>query len=186
MLLIGALLFSSMGCLEEILTEKMKVPDSGWKTYENKDWGYKIKYPADWKSSVIREDKKEGFSCIYFRPFVEKGEEEYIVPIKGSNDNFAVMVMEGLCEDISLEEEVIDVIIGSLEVGYGKLEILKYKNITLNRKPAIKVVFKVKERQGLVIESINEGRGYTLLYTSREYDKRVRIADGMIESFNFL
>jgi hypothetical protein len=67
-------------------------PKTEWKTYENKEWGFRIKYPAGWESSVTTNDKEEGFG-IRFCPSVGKENER---------DVFAIMILDAV--GLSLEE----------------------------------------------------------------------------------
>jgi len=63
-LLVGALLLSSIGCIKEqkngkekISQEKMKILP-GWKVYENKEWGIRVAYPP--KVEVVKSKTPGG------------------------------------------------------------------------------------------------------------------------------
>jgi len=51
-MLIGVLLLSSIGCVEEI-GEKMKTLPAGWKWYVNEEWGLRVGHPPEFHPGEI-------------------------------------------------------------------------------------------------------------------------------------
>jgi hypothetical protein len=64
LLLIFGLFASLVGCIggkpsgEEEQAKSLESLSKEWKWYENKEWGYKIKYPSDWGIYEIKEKTK--------------------------------------------------------------------------------------------------------------------------------
>jgi hypothetical protein len=189
--MIIALLTTSffIGCIGEELKEKEQTKSlenlsKEWKWYENKEWGFKLKYPAGWESSVTTNDKEKGFG-IRFCPSVGKENER---------DVFFIMILDAL--DLSLEEVTNDSIdISGITFGQP-LKILEYKNTTLSGEPATQIVFKVEKRKGrvtedskgLIINAIKREKTYTIIYYSpwKNYSKGIKISKEMIKSFKFI
>jgi hypothetical protein len=159
-------------------------PKTEWKIYETKEWGFRIKYPADWESSVTTNDKEKGFG-IRFCPSVGKENER---------DVFFIMILDAV--DLSLEGET-NITIDVFGILFGQpLEMLEHKNTTLGGEPAIKLVFKVEkgkgcvteDRKGLIINAIKGEKTYTIIYHSpwKNYSKGIKISKEMVKSFEFL
>jgi hypothetical protein len=156
-------------------------PEQEWKWYENEELGFKIKYPANWEYSV---KINKGESGVYFRPSVEEEER----------DAFTIMILEAA--GLSLEGET-NTIIDAFGILFGQpLEMLEHKNTTLGGEPAIKLVFKVEKGKGcvtedckgLIINAIKGDKSYTTIYSSlwKNYDKRIKISNEMVNSFEFI
>jgi hypothetical protein len=71
-LLVGVLILSSCGCIKETKEEpkkafggkEMEIP-SGWKVYENKEWGIRVAYPP--KVEVVRSKTPGGMLDVDFK-----------------------------------------------------------------------------------------------------------------------
>ena len=127
-MLVGALLLSSIGCLkeskkEEISPEKVKVPSLEWKWYENKEFGFRIKHPTDWK---IIEKKKDV-------QFME-------------GENFFIVLIEKKGKDFDFEKFIKDH--SSYWEDSEEFTIVKCKNVTVGGKPGRQFVIKYEWKLG--------------------------------------
>jgi hypothetical protein len=154
-----------------------------WKWYESKEWGFRIKYPADWELYESR-----GWRSFYVQNY-PVGE---IFP-----KNFFFFRIS-LCpsSEKSLEEIVKDVVNFAKEFAKEQnvtFKILKYENVTLGGAPAIHVEWIGKSKHGESRQSYyltrHNKRDYTIefsFHSPANWEKYVPLMKEMIKSFEFI
>ncbi len=81
---------------EEVNIEKDEDDMSGWKTYENKEYGFSFKYPGEWEKIVEKNiDKPEGSKIYKSIRLLSKADSDYyiqfqIVKIEDKNNDSVI------------------------------------------------------------------------------------------------
>jgi hypothetical protein len=199
-LLVGVLLLSSMGCIEEkekISKKKMKIPP-GWKVYENKEWGYRIKYPIDW---VVPELSGVDESYFIVRPsFYDGGEKD--LKIEDMPYEYITYQVNAIFSNQSLNEIVKNYLNRErpMQLNFRCEELT---NVTIDSLPAKKVTvtYELKMRDGKLIYCkqffifVKKGnRIYQLTCQSasnadepyEKYEEYLDTVDQMTKSFQFV
>lgn len=178
-LMSGLLVFALLaGCLTS-------QEEQGWKWYESERWGFRIKYPTDWYFSAESLEPSDEFDirkakCVVFEFGISvSGGAAFIVAskyappdCKKESEGFGVYkAIEELKEDCKKE--------GS------RFEVVEIKNITLDGKPAAKVIYSIdggKETRVYTFYKIH----YQLGFFPPDFDKYQPIFEEMISSFEFI
>jgi hypothetical protein len=213
-LVIGALMLSSCGCIKETKEEpkkvfggeKIKIP-SDWKVYENEELGFKIKYPKD---LIVPE--LIGFEESYFIvEFPIAKEEKEAVPI---NEKFKIVpISEKICwrvfysvscffSNYSIDELVKNYLDSAKPHPSFRCE--EFTNTTIDGFRAIKitVTYETESKKGEIgyckeffVCTKKGNRVYQLNYNSlspdadnpyERYEKYLDIANQMTKSFQFV
>jgi hypothetical protein len=157
-------------------------PKTEWKTYENKEWGFRIKYPQDWELYESR-----GWRSFYVQncPIGEYLERGLIL--------FRINAHPSL--EKSLEEiakDFINFIKGLLKEQKGTFKLLKYENVTLGGAPAIHVEWiggsKGEQRQSLYFARYDKkdyGIEFTLDFPTN-WESYIPLMEKMVKSFEFI
>jgi hypothetical protein len=182
LVIIAALICSSLALLLIPKEEKEE-----WKVYENKDWGFTIKYPVDWDIKAEENEKLNLFNFGIKKFGVKKSNAFYwiwaFLHIRIASITLDERVKEWISFKQSLEEK---------EKQY-KIEKLEVSNATVNGVPA-KLVKIIVEDYGFRSLSfnyfiLNKGKEYDIILAVRppeEHDKYAKIFDEMINSFEFI
>jgi hypothetical protein len=208
-LAIGALLAGCLAPSEEEIEEREPVKgvdyqiepaEPGWNWYINKEFGYKIKYPTDWKnfealtigsrSSIIfsgfaiDDPKEDGFLCCS-ATLLKKFEEDIGKKISSPWD---------------IEKPHIEKV---KEIEYD-FKLLELTNFTLQRAPGTRVIYTFHstydapdgtgkrigpEFKEIELAFLKEGYCYQLCYnfaTTETFDKYSSTLGKMINSFEFI
>lgn len=197
-ILVAALL---AGC-----TAPQEKSEQEWEWYENKEWGYKIKYPADWRVSTSDNEEKDRDIFVVFpggseplRKDKPNPQLQFIVFTTFSNQSTYEMA-KGY-----LENEKHNPIL------YHNFECKEFTNITLDGAPATKITVTFnspyllsvggKDSEGILwIKQFQvyakKGRMcYELLYTNDSpdadnpyglYEEYLGIANQMTSSFRLI
>jgi hypothetical protein len=176
LLLSTALVF---GCIER---------ESKWKTYENKEWGYKIKYPEECKIEEY-EISKLSYQVDFKNLAGEKNAflnirssiyEPFLFPLNEVGDMYIASIKE-----IAQEENLV-------------IKINEKKNITIDGEKAIRVTLSVESTheipgkvKKLVIFTIIARKGnkqYYLGFTvpTEKYNNLIGVGNSMVKSFEFI
>jgi hypothetical protein len=144
-------------------------PKIKWKTYENKEWGFKFKYPANWEVGEIDT------------PIMPKG-----------------VFYFGIRTDILFTSGFINVDeypVCSCEEDYKRYlslhsyKVEEWKNITLGGEPAIKVVYPRIETQKVIeICTLHKNKKYVIHFVSDNLDKLDELVsqiNQIVKSFEF-
>jgi hypothetical protein len=137
-----------------------------WKWYENSKWGYKIKYPADWKVT----EKSENFT--YFHPPEYKGVHCDIFINKG--EDIESMIITGNETDQETKKE--------------KLNISKISNFNLDGVPAFRIKVGNKQTTWIIIFTEKDDFIYHLYFfiPADEFDKWNETFQQMLDAFKFI
>jgi hypothetical protein len=173
-----ALLTASLfiGCIGEAPAEEKEGAESieglpiDWKTYVNKELGFKFKYPANWEVGEIDT------------PIMPKG-----------------IFYFGIRTDIPFTSGFINVDeypVCSCEEGYKhyfslhSYKVEEWKNITLGGEPAIKVVYPTSETQKVIeICTLHKNKKYVIHFVSDNLDKLDELVsqiNQIVKSFEFI
>jgi hypothetical protein len=164
-----------------------------WKWYENKDWGFKIKYPEDWhleikcldppnSSPTNTEIEKANAVCFQFAPLMYEARATVAI--------WKTFPSE-LCDP---------------ETGFGldqlakdpTYKVLEYSNITLGGQPAKKIIFleevKLGKWKAMLINTCYKKKYFQIQFagsttgegTFKNWNKYIDVAEQMIKSFEFV
>jgi hypothetical protein len=171
-----ALLTASLfiGCIGEAPAEEKEGAESieglpiDWKTYVNKELGFKFKYPAKWEVGEIDT------------PIMPKGVFYFgirtDIPLTGG----FISVDES--PDFSCEEWMEHTI--SSRPSY---KVLEWKNISLGGKPAIKVVYARSATQKVMNVCVDhENKQYEISFEADKLDEIANQINQLVESFEFI
>jgi hypothetical protein len=191
-LLVGCLLVGCVAPQKEAKgkteeKEKIGYPVREWEWYENKEWGFKIKYPVDANISEMEEGdflilfslgshkelwhNNEGFRCII-----------HIYPkrYKTVNESARIFVEEGLLTRNKRDENF-------------TLEEIKVSNLTIDKMDARRVAIiskkydlRSREVMYFIIKDDKEYGIDFLIAPPEKYDKFSEVSDKMIGSFKFI
>jgi nitrate reductase beta subunit len=182
-----------------------------WKWYESKEGGFKVKYPADWEEKgEWEEDRIKGCYVVGISCRVDEGRIGVGIAVT-TEDNKPSYLTKPISEYTPYE-----ILMRSLGSSYESenwsTEIEEVKNISLDGKPAAKVVyieeaegfelgdFKLNPRYGKLIdiESIYKGKIFGILLSTENnnptasksnyslWEENLPIFEEMIDSFEFL
>ncbi len=156
------------------------IPGKGnFLTYNNSNYGIKIKYPQNWQ----RQD-------------IENAITSEVVAFLSPKDNHADNFQEHL--SISVEDfsgtlaEYSDEFKNEIQNNFTQAKILNESTTTLANKPALKLVFTTKNQKNrlknLQVWTLKDDRAYVITYTGTidDYDKFVETAEKMINSFQIV
>jgi hypothetical protein len=149
-------------------------PKTEWKTYENKKWGFKFKYPAGWR---IKEERSKGIPRGLF--YVMFGTDALNCGFI-SVDNFPPSPCEEWIKIITPTEPSYK--------GGPSYKVLEWKNISLGGEPAIKVI---REKINTTEKTVNicadhEGKQYEILFVSDKLDEISSQLNQIVESLEFI
>ena len=85
---------------EFTIKEKMKKDISNWQTYQNKEYGFEVKYPQDWE----KIDKTPAIMS-----FVYKGNEKNIIQIRSNDRKNDTSLIEQIKGKESVEPELVKI-----------------------------------------------------------------------------
>jgi len=142
---------------------------SEWKTYENKEWKFKFKYPADWKMMELRGilGVPEGVFCVRIGSNYD--------PIIGG----FVSVDKHLFS--SCEEGIKDYL------SRHSYKVQEWENIPLGGEPAIKVAYATSDTQKVMdICAVHKNKKYEIHLVSDKLDQRAGQINQIVESFEFI
>jgi hypothetical protein len=212
-LLIGALIMSSCGCVKESKKEKIskkqetfpkesKVTISDWETYENPKWGYKLNYPSDWAVVINTEMFDDSWFEVSWFDITSPEKLKTPQRVELTYEVGAFFLNQSIEKRLNDYLEVIK----SRTYNFRCEE---YTNTTIDNLPAIKVVFTYRIPCGETITSNEKGYEKHLLYTviGKEgkiyqlhymsfsfgvddpyevYEKYLDVANQMTKSFRFI
>jgi hypothetical protein len=200
--MIIALLATSLfaGCIEEEPKEELKERGEGkslpkeWKGYESKEWGFRIKYPAEKK-----------FLIICWEPYSVDPSETQLKKAKTARFAFRylggifdlVIYREPSTEAEQKKEKWLEEDLATIQKRYEKegkeLEVLEIKKVTLDGQPALRGVWQVKgEEEVKMIEicCFLRSKGYMYVICFPEYQGPVskynKMHEEMLDSFKFI
>ncbi len=162
--------------------------DSEWKTYQEKKYGYHLKYPAGWE--VIEAKPREGNKAVWGAKILFEEEMQKVTFLEKEYKfwpgEFQVLVMSNK-SNLTLEQwidkhEPQDVTGGSL--------IQDVSDVILNGKEAKRLSIFGFDHEAIEIITLHEGYVYSLHFTGNNpNDPRVeqhkKIYDLMVSSFTF-
>jgi hypothetical protein len=220
LLLILGLFAGLVGCVSEEEEEKQEKEQvnylksllEGWKVYENKEWGFRIKYPADWwiwseRTKIISGEEVFYFACS---PKTEETTSSIISPVPPQEPP-----PERPFEDITFGVEIGDAHGKSPEERYDEalskakplmaeinaIDKEERSNCSLGGLPALEVVwiYKVPDPEekgeyrltskGKVVITVKDDKYYSPGFTTipmENYEKWINTVDKMISSFEFI
>jgi hypothetical protein len=174
-LLIGVLLLSSIGCIketkkekkEESSPEKVKIPVSQWKWFENEKAGYKLKCPASWEGG--------GY---YSRYSFKAPEEEWHDAI--------IWLHADPRSSVPLLEQA--------EYWVDEDKVEEWKNITLGGEKALEVTFITTVNRNRVTDVwvIHGEKEYNIAfvlgppYSTEDISKWIDLVEEIKDSFRFI
>jgi hypothetical protein len=166
-----------------------------WKWYENKDWGFKIKYPEDWCFEI---------ECI--DPPNSNPTNTEIKKADAVNFQFTTLMYEAIA-NIAIGKTFPSELCNP-ETGFGLdllvkdptcYKVLEYGNITLGGQPAKKLIFlketkKVGKLKQMVISTCYKKKYFEIIFsggnigegTYKNWNKYIDVAEQMIKSFEFI
>jgi hypothetical protein len=158
-------------------------PKQNWKIYENKDWGFRIKYPD---GCEVSEEKKVAPTFPDFEVKFEK-------PLGESKGSWELSVFVSTFPPIKEEEtpyKRAKVFLGLAKEIYPETKFHEFKNSTLDGLPSMRIVYSCHQVKYLHETTIRNGVLYGLVYRVWEnqelYDKYLLIIEEMINSFEFI
>jgi hypothetical protein len=197
-----------VGCIGGKKEEKGQAKSVGlpedWKTYENKEWGFRIKYPADWgevESSVVGEEEcpgswdrafQVGYPCclsIFVKKFKKNPPrlEEWVE----SDINAWKEEDERINKPIKEEARRRNITLPSW-CGQG-FKVEEIKHTTLDKEPAIFVLVTWRHLEGtwkfVRWYAIYQGKGYLFefkLDPPEDYYTYKELIEEIASSFKFL
>jgi hypothetical protein len=200
LLAVGALLTGCLAPSEEEIEEREPVKgvdyqiepaEPGWNWYINKEFGFKIKYPTDWKNfEAYREASLGGF-------LIDDSVEDGFFDVR-------VMPLKELEKFIGKTEMPLSItrkVVEARAAVEADLEIVEITNLTLAGAPATKIKYtfyhkhpdtgeKIEgEMKAMEISLIKDKYLYEFSYDcaeSKTFDKYSNTIDKMINSFEFI
>jgi hypothetical protein len=162
--------------------------DGEWKTYQNKKYGYEVKYPESWE--VIEAKPREGNRAVWAVKILLEEEMQKVTFLEKEYKfwpgEFQVLVMSNK-DNLSLEEwieehEPQDVTGGSL--------IQDITEVILNGKEAKRLSIFGFDHEAIEIVTLHEVYVYTLHFTGSnpndpKVEQHIQIYDQMLSSFTF-
>jgi hypothetical protein len=173
-----------------LLTPLCLASEQKWKTFESKEWGFRVKYPKDWNVwnaglKSIRGEDVFKFKCGYFELFRWTGEFE--VQIGKANGKSPVQVYDemlteaDLWGDPSYKEKRANSTLG----GLSALEVVWiYKVPDPNEKG--RYVFNQKGKTMLTVKGDEYYAVAFCVDPMEKYKEWIKIGDEMIFSFEFI
>jgi hypothetical protein len=155
-----------------------------WKTYENKEWGFKVKYPADWNIQVLPGESLLLFDALNI----------------GYDPD---LVFQVICSQPPSKKTPYELTIESVELfkkDFPDYTYLEITNITLDGFPTVKIVDTFTDAtkspplhtKAIWIASARKGISYSISFmvntqdakkTAENFDKYLPLANEMIDSF---
>lgn len=176
-----AIIISILIVIPVLLSQSIFTQEPEFLAYENKDFGFSIQYPSDWKKEEENMSKSSNVNIAV--SFVKQnGSQIY------SEADFYIRTEEFLGRNITLEE------FAQIQKAYtSSLLAVSSFNETktiVGDRPAWQIKYTFKGiggtiRQGMNSLIINDDIGYSIVFTvdKRSYDKYFPIAQKMVDSF---
>jgi hypothetical protein len=169
-MLVGALMLSSCGCIKETKEEpkeafggkEMEIP-SGWKVYENKEWGIRVAYPP--KVEVVKSKSPGGKLDVDFKFENKELGDAFGISCEKIGKDFD-LASYAAQSAYANKEDLEDVTVGGKP---GKME--KHKVYVMPGEPADLCVWAYAVHKGRVFEFLFGGEdpweeiGYKMLDT---------------------
>jgi hypothetical protein len=141
-----------------------------WKWLESEKWGFKVKYPADWKEVLVRDDY--AFQALFNSKKVEK-------------ENILFTARKG---QVSLERDVEEFVQSIEQKEYGDEELLSVEYTTLDGIKAAVVVF-LNNDEKVIIEDViakREGISYLLRFDYRPNQRPADLIQEVKDSWRWI
>ncbi|MBI2660579.1 hypothetical protein HYX07_05445 [Candidatus Woesearchaeota archaeon] len=152
-------------------TEKQKTTPSDFLTYENSDYGVKIKYPSDW-------EKKETEDLII----------AFVSPKTGASDAVQEnlgLTMNDLAGQYLTLQDYNKIAIEQLKQTFPDIKFIESGSTTVSNTPAYKVVFTASNLKFMQAWTIKNDLAYVWSYVAAEsaFSDYLGIVQKMLDSF---